>query len=317
MNSPRPPITIGFEPRFCATQVSDLTAGCSFGCIYCPFSELEARRRGVSHPTPVDLTHVDELEAPPSLFLSPASDPFAPQAAAGTHALLAHVLPRGTVIGIVTKGLIPDRTLGLLADHRDQIEGIAIGATSLDEARNRALEPGCPPVRDRLANVRRIAVRGLTAAVRLDPLFPVLDDAPDALEAIVDEAARHGAWAITATYVFAWGRYLRRLRQEPLLAEACRHLTEKAPMEGGTAFSVPLDRKLATYRWIADVAAARGLKFNTCGCKDLRVRQTGLFTASCRNTWFLEGRSRSAIPNAGCRGRAPAMPLDRPAARQS
>jgi DNA repair photolyase len=287
-NGQRPSVSIEFEPRFCGNHVVDVTAGCSFGCIYCPFSQIAARRRGVPRATILDLTLIEHLPAPMSLFLSPGSDPFAPQALAGTHAVLAQVLPRGTTVGIVTKGIIPDRTLALLAEHREQIEGIAVGVTSLDDERNRVLEPGCPGARDRLANVDRIASRGLTAAVRLDPIFPLVDDDPSALEALLDEAATRGAWAITATYVFAWGVYLRRLRQEPLLAESCSLLTEKAPMEGGAAFSVPLARKLATYSRLAELATTRGLKFNTCGCKDRRVRDSGLFSASCRNTWFLE-----------------------------
>jgi len=294
-NRCRPSVSLEFEPRFCGNHVVDVTAGCSFGCIYCPFSRIGAQRRGVSRATMLDLTTIEHLPAPPSLFLSPASDPFAPQALAGTHAVLARVLPRGTTVGIVTKGVIPDRTLALLAEHREQIEGIAIGVTSLDEGRNQVLEPGCPGARDRLANVDRIVSRGLTAAVRLDPIFPLVDDDRSALEAVVDEAARRGAWAITATYVFAWGAYLRRLRREPLLAEACRLLTEKAPMEGGTAFSVPLARKLGTYSRLAELATARRLKFNTCGCKDIRVRDTGLFSASCRNTWFLEKRKDTLL----------------------
>src|SRR5207247_7597456 len=65
----RPSVTVEFEPRFCANHVADLTAGCSFGCIYCPFSQLGARRHGVSRPTALDLSALHSLPAPPSLFL--------------------------------------------------------------------------------------------------------------------------------------------------------------------------------------------------------------------------------------------------------
>jgi DNA repair photolyase len=285
----RPAARLLFESRFCGNHVVDLTAGCSFQCIYCPFADLGARREGVSRPTAVDLSALVELPAPPSVFLSPASDAFARQAVPGTHALLTHLLPRGTTVGIVTKGIVPDRTLDLLAEYREQIEGVAIGVTRLDEARNRLLEPGCPPARERLGNIERIAARGLPASLRMDPLVPALDDHPESLETLVEEAARRGALAITATYLFAWGRSLRRLRREPLLAESCRLLTERAPMEGGTAFSVPLARKLETYGRLAEMASGRGLWFNTCGCKDLRVRDGGFF-ASCRNALFLRRR---------------------------
>src|SRR5262249_44369417 len=109
------------------------------------------------------------------------------------------------------------------------------------------------------------------------------------LETVLEEAARRGALAITATYLFAWGRSLRRLRREPRLAESCRLLTERAPMEGGTAFSVPLARKLETYGRLAEMASERGLWFTPGGGRDPRVRDAPFF-APCRNALFLRRR---------------------------
>lgn len=318
MTRPRPPIRLEFEPRFCQNHVVDLTVGCSFGCVYCPFSDLAARQTGLRRPTAVDLSNLSALPAPPTVFLSPGSDAFTPQAAPATHTLLAHLLPRGTAVGILTKGVIAEPTLDLLGRYASQVEGVVIGVSSLDDERNRLLEPGCPPARERLDNINRLAARGLPAALRLDPLFPLLDDDPSALERLVDEGARRGAAAITATYVFAWGRYLRRLTREPLLAASCSLLTEKAPMEGGAAFSVPLSRKLAVYSLLAKMAAQRGLRFNTCGCKDLRVRTTGAVPTVCRNSTFLEERGEVArcltrlaahpTPNTAARSGPPASP---------
>ena len=300
----RPGVAVTLEPRFCASNVVDLTAGCSFSCIYCPFAAIGARQRRVSRPTPLDLSDLEHLPVPPSVFLSPGSDAFAPQAVANTDALLAYLLPRGTTIGIVTKGIIPERTLALLAHYRPQIEGIAVGVTSLDERRNRVLEPGCPAAHERLTNLDRLAAHGLPAALRLDPLFPMLDDEPAALRTLVQEAAFRGAYAITATYVFTWGRYLRRLRREPLLAESVQLLTERAPMKGGVAFSVPFARKLETYSRLAEMAGEHGLWFNTCGCKDLRVRESGRVFATCRNVLFLEPTAETTRTGA-CPARVP------------
>jgi DNA repair photolyase len=281
-------IRVEFEARFCGNHVIDLTAGCSFGCIYCPFSDLGARRRGTVRATTLSLPEPHELPAPPSVFLSPASDAFAPQAIDQTHTLLSHLLHRGTTVGILTKGVIPERTLDLLAAYPSQVEGIGIGVTSLDERRNKALEPGCPPAVERLGNLGRIASRGLVGALRIDPIFPDVDDGHEALERLLDEAARRGANAVTATYVFAWGRYLRRLRREPLVAASLSLLTERAPMEGGTAYSVSLHRKIATYSFLAELARDRGLYFNTCGCKDLRIRGLEAFPTRCRNPVFFD-----------------------------
>ncbi len=282
----RAEVRVEFEPRFCGNHVVDSTAGCSFGCIYCPFSDISARKRGAARPALLALPGREPLAAPSSVFLSPASDPFAPQAASLTHDVLSQLLPRGTTVGILTKGIIPERTLDLLAAYPRQIEGIGIGVTSLDDERNALLEPGCPPAFERLANLEHVARRDLIGAIRIDPIFPDLDDGRDALAHLLDEAAQRGANAVTATYVFAWGRYLRRLRREPLLARSVALLTEPAPMEGGSALSVPLDRKLATYSLLAELAHARRLYFNTCGCKDLRVRELGAFPTRCRNPFF-------------------------------
>src|SRR5437899_12973555 len=106
---PRPSVTVSFEPRFCANHVVDLTAGCSFGCLYCPFAAIGARVRGVSRPTALDLSRLNDLTPPQSVFLSPASDAFAPQAVAGTHTLLSYRLPRATTVGIGTKATVPGR----------------------------------------------------------------------------------------------------------------------------------------------------------------------------------------------------------------
>jgi pyruvate-formate lyase-activating enzyme len=297
LGSGRAAVQVEFEPRFCGNHVVDVTAGCSFACIYCPFSDIGARRYGTSNPIGLDADRLDALPAPPSVFLSPASDAFTPQAAPRTHAVLEHLLPRGTTVGILTKGIIPDRTLDLLAAYPRQVEGVGIGVTSLDDARNAVLEPGCPPAGERLRNLDRLAERNLIAAIRIDPMFPDLDDAPAALETLLDEAARRRANAVTATYVFAWGRYLRRLRRAPLLAASVAQLTEAAPMEGGTALSVPLDRKLETYSRLATLARERGLYFTTCGCKDLRVRDQQPFATRCRNP-FVFAASGSFVAQA-------------------
>jgi DNA repair photolyase len=119
------------------------------------------------------------------VFFSASSDAFAPQAAPHTHALLAHWLPLGTVVGIVTKGIIPERTLALLAEFRPQVEGVSVGVTSLDAHRNRVVEPGVAPSAERLALIERIATLRLPVTLRMDPLFPGLDDGAAALETVL------------------------------------------------------------------------------------------------------------------------------------
>ena len=193
-------------------------------------------------------------------------------------------------------GIIVDETLALLAAYRQQIEGVAVSVTNLDEERNRRLEPGCPPAMLRLDNIKRLAAHGIAVGLRLDPLIPDVDDVPEALERMVDEAARRGALGVTASYVMAWGRSLRRMRRERLLANAVRLLTEHMPVEGGMAWGVPLSRRLETYARLAELTRAQQLKFNICGCKNTEIRTGSEFSTSCRNTWFLADRGLLGAP---------------------
>jgi DNA repair photolyase len=288
-SKPRRPLSVvRSEARVCDQLVVDLTVGCSFGCVYCPFADLAERQHGLSRPTRTDLSDITTVPAPSTVYLSASSDPFAPQAAAHTHTLLAHWLPQGTTVGIVTKGTIPEPTIDLLARFRTQIEGVSIGLVSLDGHRNRIVEPGCPPAADRLACIARVAARGLPTILRIDPVFPGLDDDWNALTSLVAEGERRGAGGIAAGYVFAWGRYLRRMRREPMLAEACRQLTERAPMAGGVGWGVPLERKVELYTRLSELARSLGLYFQTCGCKDLRLHdyQERFSTRCTRNPFF-------------------------------
>lgn len=296
--SPAPPLSVRTEARVCGQQVVDVTAGCTYGCIYCPYAAERVRTAGVSRPTVCDAAAALTAPAPAHVYFSASSDPFTPQAAPHTHALLAHWLPQGTVVGIVTKGIIPDETLDLLAEHRPQIEGVSIGVTSTDERRNRLVEPGVPPGARRLALIAGVAARGLPVVLRMDPLFPGIDDDRTALAGLIAEAERLGATGITAGYVLAWGRYLRRLRAVPLLADACAQLTERAPAAGGSVWSVPLARKLELFGWLADRAREHGLFFQTCGCKDLRLQASGgrFATRCCENPFFSQVLQVTAEP---------------------
>ncbi len=291
----RPPLQVQIEPRVCGQYVADLTVGCSFRCLYCPFADLAERRHRVSQPTLTDVSGIATLPVPRVVYLSGSSDPFAPQAAPHTHALLAHWLPHGTVVGIVTKGIIPERTLDLLGEFRAQIQGVSVGVVSLDERRNRIVEPGCPSAFERLAVIERVAMRSLPVVLRIDPIFPGLDDDLDALEFLIDLGQQRGASGIVAGYVFAWGRYLRRLQREPLTGEASLHLTERAPMAGGSGWSVPLGRKRELYVRLAEAARLRGLYFQTCGCKDLRLHDDdALFPTRCAENPFFERQPQTA-----------------------
>ena len=49
---------------------------------------------------------------------------------------------------------------------------VSVGLASLDDRRNRIVEPGCPPAAERLASIGRLAMRRLPVVLRIDRSFP-------------------------------------------------------------------------------------------------------------------------------------------------
>ncbi len=273
-------------PGMCDQWGVDLTAGCEHRCGYCHFHRYQSMtlRHEAGGNSVAPALALDELlrrdEYPPTLYLSPFTDPLAPAARGNLEALLRRVLPRKVTVLLSTKGVVPRRVFRLLADYPEQVV-LFVGLTNLDDARNRAVEPGCPPSRARLANLSLAREYGLSQRfVRLDPILPGVDDGPEQLAAVLDTIARTGAVQASAAYLFLTpGINRARLGAVPYLGAAAAHCTEECPIDGGTAFSVPLARKRATYEWLNAECARRGLAFGTCGCKDLRLAGSSFPTA--------------------------------------
>jgi len=291
----RPEISFVRIAHSCNMYAVDLTIGCEHGCLYCHFSKLneeECRKKYPfikDFPTKVDMSTMYKQDSFPfsPIYLSPSSDPFAPKARDLTHELLEYLLPKGLVFNISTKDIIPDKTIRLLKRYSSSIEGLVVGVTSLDEKRNKLLEPDCPSAEERLNSVPRLLKIGCRIGVRMDPIFPLIDDTDDALNSTVKAIAKTGVKDITGTYLFSFGRFLRRLKKEPFLQKSLGLLNEKSYIAGGVALSIPLEMKKGMYEKMDAVCRSYGIIFNTCGCKEVRLRDTG-YSLICRNPDFIK-----------------------------
>jgi DNA repair photolyase len=271
---------------FCNQWGLDLTVGCEHACAYCHFQKYQALTLRHEHPGQelAKALSVEEFlqrqDYPAELYLSPFTDPLAPAAQANLERVLQRVLPLAVKVGISTKGIVARRVFRLLASHPEHVR-LIIGVTSTDDRRNAAVEPGCPPAKARLANLRLAREYGLRkVTARLDPLLPGVDDAREQLSALLDEIAQAGAQSVTASYLFLSPiGSKKRLREVPFLGKAIDLCTELCPIEGGTVYSVPLERKRQMYEWFHGECASRGLHFGTCGCKDLRLTDCNFATA--------------------------------------
>jgi len=251
----------------------DFTIGCEYGCVYCHFSKTQEKINRVWSGRCVDISPIYKMKKFPSfIYLSPFSEPFAPKAKDLAHEFLSFLLPKGINFWILTKGIIPQKTIDLIKKFSSQVQ-IAMGITSLDEKRNSVLEPYCPSVQERLSNLVALGKTGCRLGVRMDPLIPGIDDSSETLKAFVRRIARLKIPVIIiATYLFVPASSLRRLKKIPLLQNPLKSFTEKAPTTEGTVLSTPLKDKMAKYDELNSICKSFGFKLHVCGCKDTRLK---------------------------------------------
>ncbi|HUW22525.1 MAG TPA: PilZ domain-containing protein [bacterium] len=251
----------------------DFTIGCEYGCVYCHFSKTQEKINRIWSGRCVDISPIYKMKKFPSfIYLSPFSEPFAPKAKDLAHEFLSFLLPKGINFWILTKGIIPRKTIDLIKKFSSQVE-IAVGITSLDEKRNSILEPYCPSVQERFSNLVALGKTGCRLGVRMDPLIPGVDDSPETLKTIIRKIARLKIPVIIiATYLFVPASSLRRLKKIPLLQNPLKSFTEKAPTTEGTVLSTPLKDKMAKYDELNSICKSFGFKLHVCGCKDIRLK---------------------------------------------
>lgn len=251
----------------------DLSIGCEHGCVYCHFSRDQEKIKPLWFGQCVDISPIYKMkEFPPFIYLSPFSEPFTSKTKEITHELISYLLPKGIKFRILTKGIIPPKTIDLIKKFSSQVE-IAIGLTSLDEKRNSILEPCCPSVQERLDNLVNVSRTGCRLGVRLDPLIPGVDDLREILENMIEKIASFKIPVIIiATYLFVPASSLRRLKKIPLLKKPLEFFTEKAPTTEGIVLSPPLEYKMVKYDELNSICKSFGFNLHVCGCKDIRLK---------------------------------------------
>jgi len=297
MENKKPEIIIRREVHSCHMYSIDLSIGCSHKCIYCHFSENFVRQAKKkypdikSYPVPIDIEPLYSINKFPEsvIYLSPASDPFSSESKDMTYEILSYLLPKGIIFAISTKAVVDERTLKLLNKYSKQIESIAIGITSFDNTRNKIIEPFCPDSLDRLENAKNLLKTNCPVYVRIDPIFPEIDDNLDSLNDVISKIHKAKIKNITASYLFSFGRNLQKMKKIKYLQNSINQMTEKSYQMGGKAYSADINKKRKIYNYIYEICRKYSITFNTCGCKEVRL-QNEKYSLVCRNMNFYNSK---------------------------
>lgn len=183
--------------------------GCQHQCVYC-FARNTHRYLDLDAGDDFDRQIVVKVNAPEVVraevgrrswkrelvALGTNTDPY--QRAEGRYALMPGIISAlgesGTPLSVLTKGTLLRRDLPLLARMAEHVPvEIAMSIAVFDDELQKAIEPGTPGARARLATVRAAAELGFEVTVFLMPILPWLTDDPAHLERAVSAIADAGA----------------------------------------------------------------------------------------------------------------------------
>lgn len=176
-------LTASSLPCLASIPTINITAGCAHDCAYCytkGYSQHPGDNTVILYSDTAERV-AGELKRkrrkPASVYFCPSSDPFQPvdEVLDESYRAMRVLLESGVGVEFVTKGVVPGRFLDMFSAHRSLASG-QVGLTTLDDALNRALEPGAPSARRRLATIRRLVRAGVRVSLRMDPIiFGVTD----------------------------------------------------------------------------------------------------------------------------------------------
>jgi DNA repair photolyase len=270
------------EPNACDGYVLDLSLGCSHQCNYCIFSPLERKIYRLFDPgyhdqvIPLKLDRFLARETfPPVVYMCYASDPLAGAAMReSTKTVLKKLFEHDVRVLFITKGMFTDDVLEVMAQRPDLME-VQVGIASCEDTRNRLIEPGVPGYDLRLANFEKLAsIGGLgSLVVRMDPLFPKLDDTPGNVNRILTDVASMGVTEAVFGYVILTAVLREKLGQIPELAASMQALSEKTPtISNRPLYSFPFAEKVERLELFSELCARQGITMAACGCKDERLK---------------------------------------------
>ncbi|WP_417699967.1 PA0069 family radical SAM protein [Pseudophaeobacter sp.] len=267
--------------------------GCEHGCIYCfarpshaylglsPGLDFETQliaRPNVAAVLRQELSKARYRVA--TLAMGTNTDPYQPceRDHGLTRACLEVLQQFNHPVAIVTKGVLVERDLDILADMATRgLVRVGISVTTLDPDLSRRMEPRAPTPARRLAVIHRLASAGVPVRIMTSPVVPGLTD--HELEALLAAGAEAGADA-ASWIMLRLPREVSTLWQE-WLAEHAPGRAEKVmarlrEMHGGRDYDPRWGQRM---RGEGEYAAMIGRRFNAA-CKRLHLN-TGSTPLRC------------------------------------
>jgi DNA repair photolyase len=277
---------IRYEPNACKAYVMDISLGCPNRCIYCLFSPLEIMVYKLKNPSyhgsvlPLKLDEfLSQEKFPPFVYMCYSSDPLGNQDL--THSsitILKKFFECNIEVLFISKGIYTEELVNIIRTRPDLMH-IQVGIRNFDNQWNKIIEPGAPLYEQRLINLQKLAsIKGLAdLSVRIDPLFPLIDDTEENIGRIIDDMSSLGIKEAIVGYVIVTRDIKEKLKRMELIRNSAETLTEKTKtISEQELFSLPFKERVKKLSQIEKWCRSKGVRMKTCACKDQRLKQTSM-----------------------------------------
>eukprot|EP00670_Eutreptiella_braarudii_P025847 CAMPEP_0174380058 /NCGR_PEP_ID=MMETSP0811_2-20130205/123125_1 /TAXON_ID=73025 ORGANISM="Eutreptiella gymnastica-like, Strain CCMP1594" /NCGR_SAMPLE_ID=MMETSP0811_2 /ASSEMBLY_ACC=CAM_ASM_000667 /LENGTH=836 /DNA_ID=CAMNT_0015532807 /DNA_START=23 /DNA_END=2533 /DNA_ORIENTATION=- len=285
----------------------NVAAGCLHKCVYCYAGCYDTKHvKALAHLPRRIKDELSTVSEPPSkIYFSPTCDAFQPddEVQDVTYGIIRNVFDanRTTVISFLTKGIIRQDTLALLARQPKRVYA-QIGLNSADDALLERMEPGGAPASERLRQVKRLLDAGIRTTVRMDPLFPGITDTDENLEQTFSAISELGVKDVTVSYLFLRHHIRRNVSRADggsfqTMLRLYNDSTEVKFSEESTPIQVPeTSWRARRYKAIQKLAHSYGLRPHICKCKNHDIEDIEELVPACDGCQI-------AGPDSACHGR--------------
>lgn len=253
----------------------DVALGCNVKCIYCGLA---------ANKTKVEKVCIDNLltELPKEvkgIYLSPNTDAFSKIAAESTHKVLEYYLPKGVNFLIITKNIIPTKTIELLSKYPDQIT-IKISLARLNQCLIDYIEPGSASAIDRLKTMKALVVAGLKVQALLMPMYPSVDDGEKELRELVEKIRETGVKLVKSAYVIIRNgtkekdiEMIKKMKNHPALEHSWELMSETLTPQIGSGQIYPFNKRIEYYTMLGQICRENGMFFSACTVLDPALKK--------------------------------------------
>ena len=260
----------------------NLTAGCAHDCLYCyirGYRNYPGEARVTLYKNTVEKLRAELLrkrDAVSTVYFSPSSDLFqpVPQVLEMAYQVLQLLFKHGIQVTFLTKGVIPQRHMRLLADHAPLVSA-EIGLITLDDAIARLFEPAAARANRRLRQIDEPVRNGIQTEVRLDPIIPGFTDDEASLRELMAAIARRAIKSIAVSTLFFRPAIAGSLRKH-LSAEQFAMLVAAMSMSGrmdiqarnSSVHSASAEVRQRIYAMTRSIGKELGIDVKICACKN-------------------------------------------------